>query len=504
MRFAHRGIFLKGGADPEAVKLHTADIHGNGEGVLPGGEVHALGKRGPEGRPPVRPPQPRLVVMRGLTVQRHIDAVAVPERKAEPHRYIVGPGSVDGKVVDRLALIAQRDQRLGNRNDAAVAVRLRSTVKDDAAELGVLGLAVGGQIVPPVVGFRHERLGVVNRIPSLHVVVNVRQRPGNFVVVIPIGHDGYHRLGRSVIGEVVAARHPQLCGVVGVGSASVAVAQVFRLVIDLPVPAVGGHSEKDLLRVHDTDGIIVHALQPASRGNRTRRGACPCHAVGHDGRGVAVAVEVAINTPVFTADRAVDARHTRQADVHHLRWIVGFDRVVDVSEHRRGDVRRGVISAAFQVDVDAGTPRIFLHDADDLCEELVLRAARVIPERGKNAAGAVVGDGQKPGDVRPFVDVVFHGGAVGNGNAALVNLPGRTDLEGEKPDLADAVAVITQRLIHPGIAHKRPDHDFLAFECFIQNRSPPSSISCISNSTLAVLPSSSVTLCLESHAALYW
>lgn len=41
----------------------------------------------------------------------------------------------------------------------------------------------------------------------------------------------------------------------------------------------------------------------------------PCHAVAHDGSSITVVIEIAVNTPVLPADKAIDAVHPRQADI---------------------------------------------------------------------------------------------------------------------------------------------------------------------------------------------
>ena len=114
----------------------------------------------------------------------------------------------------------------------------------------------------------------------------------HLVIIIPIGYDREKGLGRRVTCEVVRSRHPVPCGVVGVGNAPVVLTQVLRRIVDLPVPAVGRHSQENLIRVHDLGGVIVNALQPASRRNRPRRGACPGHAVAHNRRRVTVSIDV--------------------------------------------------------------------------------------------------------------------------------------------------------------------------------------------------------------------
>ena len=119
----------------------------------------------------------------------------------------------------------------------------------------------------------------------------------------------------------------------------------------------------------------------------------------------------------------------------------------------------GIAIAFFQVDIDAVTPRVFFHDADDLRKEHILRAVRIIPQSGEDAVVAVIGNRQQPLDMRPLVDVGHHGR---DGNASLIDFPGSPYLEGEQPNLADTVAVVPQSVIHPGVAHESPHHDFLS------------------------------------------
>ena len=120
---------------------------------------------------------------------------------------------------------------------------------------------------------------------------------------------------------------------------------------------------------------------------------------------------------------------------------------------------RGIAIAFLKVDVHAVTPRIFLHDADKLREEHILRSVRVVPQGSEDAVRSIIRNGQEPLDMPIAVDVGEH---IADFHAAFINLPGCPDLEGEQPDLADAVTVITQSVLHPGVAHERPHHDFLS------------------------------------------
>ena len=272
--------------------------------------------------------------MLGAAVQRHIDAVLVPEGIAEPHRHIVGSRCVHRKTVGHRAVIAQGCDAVFNRdNSGRAGVAVSVPVDENSSELGFLLLAVGSQVAPAVVCVRKLRVLAGNCVRSFHVIVDMGKGVRHLVIIIPIGHDREKGLGRRVTCEVVRARHPVPCGVVGVGNAPVGLAQVLRRIVNLPVPAVGRHSQENLIRVHDLGGVIVDALQPASRRNRPRRGACPGHAVTHNRRRVTVGIEVPVDTPVLAAHRAINGSHPRQADVHVLRGIVILYRIVDILEH---------------------------------------------------------------------------------------------------------------------------------------------------------------------------
>ena len=99
----------------------------------------------------------------------------------------------------------------------------------------------------------------------------------------------------------------------------------------------------------------------------------------------------------------------------------------------------GVAVPSFQVNVDAVTPGVLFHDADDLRKEHLLRPVCVVPQGAEDAVRPVIRHRQQPLDMGPFVDVGEH---IRNRHAALVNLPGGPHLKGEQPDLADAVAVV--------------------------------------------------------------
>ena len=60
----------------------------------------------------------------------------------------------------------------------------------------------------------------------------------------------------------------------------------------------------------------------------------------------------------------------------------------------------------------------------------------------------------------PFVDVGEH---IRDRHTAFIDFSGCSYFKGEQPDLADAVAVIPEGFVHPGVAHERPYHDLFAF-----------------------------------------
>ena len=267
-------------------------------------------------------------------VQRRIDAVLIPGGIAEPHRHIVSSRCVHRKTVGHRAVIAQGCDAVFNGDNAGRAgVAVSVPVDENSSELGFLLLAVGSQVAPAVVCVRKLRVLAGNCVRSFHVIVDMGKGVRHLVIIIPIGHDREKGLGRRVTCEVVRSRHPVPRGVVGVGNAPVGLAQVLRRIVNLPVPAVGRHSQENLVRVHDLGGVIVNALQPASWRNRSRRGTRPGHAVAHNSRRVTVGVEVPVDTPVLAAHRAVDAGHPRQTDVHVFAGIIGFHGIVDVLEH---------------------------------------------------------------------------------------------------------------------------------------------------------------------------
>ena len=71
-----------------------------------------------------------------------------------------------------------------------------------------------------------------------HEIVPLQECIGDFIIIIPIDKDGDERLRGRVACEIIAARHPQICGIVSVGSPTVRFTEVLRLVVDLPVPTI--------------------------------------------------------------------------------------------------------------------------------------------------------------------------------------------------------------------------------------------------------------------------
>ena len=214
-----------------------------------------------------------------------------------------------------------------------------------------------------------------------------------------------------------------------------------------------------------------HRFPPASSAGRpARSGTRPRHAVTHDGRRVAVSIKVRIHAPVLTAHRAVDAGHPRQADVHQLCRIVIFHSIVNIPEQRI--CRRPVLifPATLQVNVHPGTPRVFPHDPHQLREELILRPARVVPQRSKNGCRSVVHHGQHPFDVRPFIDIGHHGG---NARSRFGNRACDIHLKCKNAHSVQPVAVIPERLVHPAVPHKRPHHAPLPLQIISHKQPPP-------------------------------
>ena len=210
--------------------------------------------------------------MRSRSVQRHIDAVLIPEGITEPHRHVVGSRRADGELVSDRTFITKRCDAVLNGHDAGrTDIIAAAMVDDDIVEICRLLFAVGGQIVPAVVCPGHLRVLVAVGVPSLHVVVHMRERPRHFVVIIPISHERDERLRRLIVREVIHAFQPVLRGVVGLRGAAIGLTDIGRQVVNLPVPAVSGHTEEHLLSVHDLGGIIVDTLKPGTRGHRSRR-----------------------------------------------------------------------------------------------------------------------------------------------------------------------------------------------------------------------------------------
>ena len=160
----------------------------------------------------------------------------------------------------------------------------------------------------------------------------------------------------------------------------------------------------------------------------------------------------------------------------------------------------GIIITLFKVDIHTVAPRIFFHNTDKFGAKGVLCAVHVITQSLKNGICTIICNSKQPSDVRPFVNVSHH---TADGYAAFCNRSCLIHFERKQTNGIDTVTVITQGFIHSGIAHECPNHDAFSFQLIPQIDTPPSVICCNSKSTLADLPSSKVTLCLESQAALY-
>ena len=154
--------------------------------------------------------------MRSRSVQRHIDAVLVPEGITEPHRYIVGSRRADGKLVSDRSFITKCGDTVLDGYDAGCAGVVGAVmVNDDVFKLRFLLLAVCGQIVPAIVCPGHLRVLVAVGVPSFHVVVHMRERPRHLVVIVPISHEWDERLRRLIVREVIHTLQPVLRRIVG-------------------------------------------------------------------------------------------------------------------------------------------------------------------------------------------------------------------------------------------------------------------------------------------------
>ena len=346
--------------------------------------------------------------MNHSAVKRCIDAVFIPERITQANRHIISSCLINCKLVGSRTLITQSDQCFRYRNHTAVAVRLGIVVNDDFSKFRVLLFCISGQISSAVIGFGHQRIGIIRCISAFHVIVHMGQCPRSHIVIIPIGNYRNERLRRRIIGKVVNALHPVFRSIIGVGCTSVVFAQVLRRVINLPVPTVGRHTEEYLVGIHHFRGIIVNTLKPTSRRNRTWCRTRPSHTVTHDGCRIAIFIQITVYAPVLSTNRAVDRSHTRQADVHFLCGIIGFYGFINVLEHCRGFSVGGIIITFFQVDIHAIAPRVLLHNTDKFGAEGVLCAVRVITQSLEDRVRTVISNSKQPTDVRPFIDIRHH------------------------------------------------------------------------------------------------
>ena len=120
---------------------------------------------------------------------------------------------------------------------------------------------------------------------------------------------------------------------------------------------------------------------------------------------------------------------------------------------------RRIIVALLKVDIDAIAPRVFFHNADKLRKEHILGTVRVITQGPKDAVRTIIGHGQQPLDMTITVDIGNH---IRDCHTAFIYLTGRSYLKRKETDLTDAVPVISERVIHSGVAHECPHHDFLS------------------------------------------
>ncbi len=166
----------------------------------------------------------------------------------------------------------------------------------------MLLFCVGSQISSAVICFSHQRIGIIRCISSFHIIVHMGQCPRSHIVIIPIGNYWNERLRRCIICKVVNALHPVFRGIISVGCTTVIFAKVLRRVINLPIPTVGRHTEEYLVGIHNFRCIIINALKPAPRRNRTGSRTRPSHTVTHDGCRITVFIQITIHAPVLTAD----------------------------------------------------------------------------------------------------------------------------------------------------------------------------------------------------------
>ena len=142
-------------------------------------------------------------------VNGNIHTVLIPEGKAQAHGNIIYPRRRYGKTVSGGTVVAKRHHVIRNGHDAGIAVRASAvTVNNDVFKLRLLFLSVGGKVMPAVVSPGKQRVLIRNRIPPLHVIVHMGERPRQLVVVVPIGHDGDERPRRLVVREIISSRHP--------------------------------------------------------------------------------------------------------------------------------------------------------------------------------------------------------------------------------------------------------------------------------------------------------
>ena len=257
----------------------------------------------------------------------------------------------------------------------------------------MLLFCIGRQISSAVIGFGHQRIRIIRCISSFHIIVHMGQCPRPHIVIIPIGNYRNERLWRCIIGKIVNTLHPVFRCIIGMRCASVIFAQVLRRVINLPIPTVGRHTEEYLVGIHNFRCIIINALKPAPRRNRTGSRTRPSHTVTHNGSRITVFIQITIYAPVFATNRAVNRGHTRKADVHFLGRIVGFYGFVDMLEHSCGRCMGRIIITLFQVDIHAIAPRVFLHDSDKFGTEGVLCAIRIITQSLKDRICTIVSNG---------------------------------------------------------------------------------------------------------------
>lgn len=111
-------------------------------------QAFALGKRRPAGFPPVRPPEPVFAEPHRCAFKGDIDAVLVPERKANLHRYVVYAGLRHVEdIISHAVRSRERNRAVADHHPVGVVVGRSVAVNVDCAERCLLCFAVASALV---------------------------------------------------------------------------------------------------------------------------------------------------------------------------------------------------------------------------------------------------------------------------------------------------------------------------------------------------------------------